>query len=131
MSKSSDQLEIEIAEYLALGGQVAPMPVLQRVANQPRQRPQSRDGSSGGSRSRRAQPAARAAALPRYDMQRGWRGGDSRTLYAFVDDRTGDVLLVRPGGMPPRMGPAGVRIATRAEAEALWQSPLHSGWTVS
>ncbi len=69
--------------------------------------------------------------LPRYDERKGWRGGDHRTLYAFVDDRTGNIL-VRPGGLLPNIGPAAtVRIATRDEAERLWQSPLSSGWKVA
>lgn len=68
--------------------------------------------------------------LPKYSERRGWVGGDKNVLYAFEDKRTGHVL-VRPrehlGGSGP--GPdVFVRVATRAEAERLWQSPLHSGW---
>lgn len=75
-------------------------------------------------------------APPTYDERRGWIGGDSKTLYAFTDKRTGSVT-VRPGGGPRkpglhRIGPeATVRIATRAEAEAHWQDPLHPGWVVA
>ena len=62
-------------------------------------------------------------------------GGDNRTLYAFTDRRTGRVG-VHPGGGPGKKllmawGPeAVVRVATRAEAEEHWQSPLHAGWHV-
>jgi hypothetical protein len=77
--------------------------------------------------------------LPRYDARRGWIGGDTRTLYAFTDRRTGKVYAVRPGGGSGRHATvadvggseADVRIATRAEAERLWQSPLHAGWKVA
>jgi hypothetical protein len=71
--------------------------------------------------------------LPRWDDRHGWRGGDSRTLYAFTDRRTGKLYAVRPGGrtIADAGGPeADVRLATRAEAERLWQSPLHAGWRV-
>lgn len=68
---------------------------------------------------------------PRYTSRHGWTGGDSRTLYAFTDARSGDVT-VRPGGSATGIGPAcSVAIATRAQAESLWQSPLHSGWRVA
>lgn len=67
---------------------------------------------------------------PRYTAAHGWRGGDSRTLYTVVDQRTGQVS-VRPGDSFRGMG-AAVRIhqATRDEAELYWQKPLHSGWKV-
>jgi hypothetical protein len=94
-AKSAEQLEREIAEYLA---------------EKPRHTPRK---------------------LPHYDQRKGWCGGDRRTLYAFIDKRTGHVV-VRPGGLLPRIGPeATVRIATRGEAERLWQSPLSSGWKVA
>lgn len=72
------------------------------------------------------------AGLPRYTEQRGWFGGDSRTLYAYTDRRTGKVE-VYPGEWPPQgWGPeANVRVATRAEAEEHWQNPLHAGWKVA
>jgi hypothetical protein len=77
-------------------------------------------------------PDKRARArLPYYDERKGWRGGDTRTLYAYVGQQTGQVV-VRPGGGAGNIGPAAtVRIATRDEAERLWQSPLHSGWRVA
>lgn len=66
-------------------------------------------------------------ALPSYGKN-GWSGGDSRTLYTFRDKRTGSVT-VRPGGDARGVGPeCDVRVATKAEAEAHWQNPLHSGW---
>ena len=80
---------------------------------------------------------AKKAALPRYTERQGWIGGDSRTLYAFTDRRTGKVGVYPGGGGSKKkllmhVGPeADVRVATRAEAEELWQSPLSSGWNVS
>ena len=73
--------------------------------------------------------ARRAGSLPRYDERKGlWRGGDSRTLYAFTSVRTRRTWVV-PGGTEMYWGPeATVRVATRAEAEELWQRPLHPGW---
>lgn len=71
--------------------------------------------------------------LPTYDERKGWTGGDSRTLYAFTDRRTGGVtILPGPGAQGiTAIGPeVTVRVATRAEAEEGWQSPLHRGWTV-
>lgn len=61
-----------------------------------------------------------------------WQGGDTRTLFAFVDERTGSVE-VRPGQQFHRgVGPAcAVRLATRAEAEAGWQYPLNPRWNVA
>ena len=79
---------------------------------------------------------AKKTALPRYTERQGWIGGDSRTLYAFTDRRTGKVGVYPGGGgsnkkLLMHVGPeADVRIATRAEAEDLWQSPL-KGWNVS
>ncbi len=68
--------------------------------------------------------------LPRYSEQHGWRGGDSHCLYTFIDKRTGH-KVVRPGGAAGGIGSeVTVRQATRAEAEAHWQSPLHPGWKV-
>ena len=74
--------------------------------------------------------------LPRYDDRRGWIGGDSKTLYAFTDRRTGSVAVYPGGGAGKKLamhvGPeANVRLATRSEAESLWQSPLHAGWKVA
>jgi len=103
-AKSAAQLDLEIAEYLASKAR--------------------RDGK--GPR------AKKAPRLPRYDERTGgWRGGDSRTLYAFTVHRTGRTF-VRPGGQVVNMGPeVTVRIATREEAEDLWQKPLHVGWNVA
>lgn len=77
------------------------------------------------------------APSPKYDPKRGaWYGGDRKTLYTFTDPATGN-MVVRPGGGVSKSsvllaGPqARVRIATKAEAERLWQSPLHSGWLVT
>jgi len=68
---------------------------------------------------------------PKYSERRGWTGGDSRTLYAIEDQRTGRVV-VRPGGELAGIGSeAVVRIATRAEAEEHWQGQLHAGWHVA
>lgn len=69
---------------------------------------------------------------PKYSVKRGaWLGGDSRTLYTFTGKVTGE-KIVHYGGYPIfKIGPeATVTVATRDEAEALWQNPLHSGWTV-
>jgi hypothetical protein len=70
--------------------------------------------------------------LPHYDKRKGmWRGGDTRTLYAFTGHRTGQTV-VYPGGPAINMGPeVTVRVASREEAERLWQNPLHVGWTVA
>jgi hypothetical protein len=70
--------------------------------------------------------------LPRYDERRGlWRGGDSRTLYAFTSLLTG-VTWVVPGQWTMNYGPqVTVRVATRDEAEEHWQRPLHRGWIVT
>ena len=79
---------------------------------------------------------AKKTALPRYTERQGWIGGDSRTLYAFTDRRTGKVGVYPGGGgsnkkLLMHVGPeADVRVATRAEAEELWQNPL-KGWNVS
>lgn len=80
--------------------------------------------------------APKKITLPHYTEKLGWHGGDSRTLYAFTDRRTG-TIGVYPGGGGSKQkllmhwGPeADVRIATRSEAEQLWQSPLHAGWKV-
>jgi hypothetical protein len=74
----------------------------------------------------------RRGALPRYNARRGvWSGGESRTLYAFTSLMTGRTWVV-PGGYVMNWGPeVTVRVATRDEAEELWQRPLHSGWTVA
>lgn len=70
--------------------------------------------------------------LPRYNEREGlWQGGDSRTLYAFTEKRVGRTFVL-PGGVVHYMGPeVTVRIATRDEAERLWQRPLHRGWNVA
>jgi hypothetical protein len=80
---------------------------------------------------RRNGAARRGAKLPRYDSRSGrWKGGDSRTLYTFGDPATGRMSVV-PGEYNMPFGPqATVRVATRDEAEALWQQPLHPGWQV-
>jgi hypothetical protein len=78
----------------------------------------------------------RKAPLPQYSARRGWVGGDSRTLYAFTDTRTGTVHVQPGGGRGKKLmrGAGGsaqrARLATRAEAEKHWQSPLHVGWKV-
>lgn len=73
-------------------------------------------------------------AVPRFRPSKGaWTGGDSYTLYAVTDKRTGKTF-VRPGDKRHFMGvdpEATVRIATKAEAEEHWQTPLHSGWKVA
>lgn len=70
--------------------------------------------------------------LPRWSDRKGWIGGNSKTLYTYTDNVT-DRIAVAPGGHAHvQVGPnAEVRLATRAEAEALWQSPLHHGWKVA
>jgi len=80
---------------------------------------------------RRNAAARRGAKLPRYDERKGlWRGGDSRMLYAFTSLLTG-ITWVAPGGSTMNWGPqVTVRVATREEAEELWQQPLHPGWQV-
>lgn len=80
-----------------------------------------------------AESLSRKVSLPHWNGRKGWVGGDSRTLYAFTDKSMGRVE-VYPGGSPSHVhvGPeATVRLATRAEAERLWQSPLHVGWKVA
>lgn len=78
--------------------------------------------------------AAKSSAirLPTWSNKRGWEGGDSHRLYAFIDNLTGGVV-VRPGGRSINgVGPnATVRPATRLEGEEHWQKPLHSGWKVT
>lgn len=80
--------------------------------------------------------------LPRFRPKQGtWTGGDSHTLYTFTDTHggTGEKFkVVRPGGgsrassYMKGIGPnAEVRVATKAEAEQHWQSPLHSGWKIA
>lgn len=79
--------------------------------------------------------SASRVSLPRWSDTKGWKGGDSRRLYAFIDNLTGRVT-VHPGNAGLRhssvpVGPnATVRPATRLEAERHWQSPLHDGWRV-
>jgi hypothetical protein len=79
-----------------------------------------------------ASSLSRKARLPRWNEKRGeWVGGDSRTLYAFTGRVTGQTA-VYPGRSRFPFGPeVDVRVATRDEAERLWQSPLHSGWKVA
>jgi hypothetical protein len=76
--------------------------------------------------------AARRGSLPRFDERRTqWVGGDGRTLYTFTSNLTGQSWVI-PGGYRMNWGPdATVRVATRAEAEEMWQRPLHSGWRVA
>lgn len=72
----------------------------------------------------------RQAVLPRFSDKKGWHGGSKNTLFAFTDQRTGH-MVVRPVYDVKGWRPAAdVRLATRAEAEKHWQSPLHSGWKV-
>ncbi len=80
-------------------------------------------------------PPPRIPVVPRYDERKGWVGGDTRTLYAFIDRTTG-ATVVHPGtgrgASTHRTGSdADVRVATRAEALQHWQDPLHTGWTVA
>lgn len=66
----------------------------------------------------------------KYTARGGWVGGMGTALYAVTDKRTG-VVTVRPGNWMNGIGPeVTIRVATRDEAERLWQSPLHSGWVV-
>lgn len=66
-----------------------------------------------------------------YDARKGWQGGMGTALYAVTDKRTG-AIQVRPGDWFAGIGPeVTIRVATRDEAERLWQSPLHSGWIVA
>ena len=74
--------------------------------------------------------------LPKYTERHGWRGGDSHRLFTFIDRATGRKRVL-PGNAGlrhspmPAMGPGlDVRPATRAEALAMWQNPLHAGWKV-
>lgn len=70
-------------------------------------------------------------ALPRWNDKRGWTGGDTRTLYAFTDKRTGRVVVYPGGSVSRGVGPEmTVRVATRAEAQQRWQDPLNPGWKV-
>jgi len=79
-----------------------------------------------------AESLSKKEALPRWNPKKGWVGGNSKTLYTFTDNIT-DSIAVAPGGYPHvHVGPnAEVRMATRAEAEMLWQSPLQAGWKVA
>lgn len=75
--------------------------------------------------------APKGTRLPKYSDRRGWRGGDSHTLYTFEDKRTGQ-LSVRPGGGVRDIGgEVHVRVATRAEAKKHWQEDLHPGWKIA
>ena len=77
-----------------------------------------------------ARCVTRSVPLPRYSDKRGWYGGAKKTLFTFVDKRTGSVT-VRPVHDTRSIGPeVTVRVATRAEAEKHWQYTLHSGWKV-
>jgi hypothetical protein len=88
--------------------------------------------SSSSMQEMRNAAASRRGSLPRYDERKGlWCGGDSRTLYAFTSLQTGRTW-VAPGATEMYWGPeATVRVATRDEAEELWQRPLHPGWMVA
>jgi hypothetical protein len=89
------------------------------------------DATSSSQEMRNA-AAQRRGSLPRYNARRGmWSGGDSRTLYAFTSLATGRTWVV-PGRYQMNWGPeVTVRVATRAEAEEMWQPSLHPGWTVA
>lgn len=78
--------------------------------------------------------------LPKYNARRGrWVGGDSRTLYAFVDPVTGHKTVTQGTQMADgthfkhyriAVGPAAtVRVATRAEADAAGYTQGGGGWT--
>jgi hypothetical protein len=68
---------------------------------------------------------------PTYSKRKGWTGGMGTALYAITDKRTGKVQ-VRPGDWMAGIGPeVTIRVATRAEAETLWQSPLSPSWIVA
>lgn len=83
-------------------------------------------------------PSCSSSKLPRYDARLGsWTGGDTRTLYAFTDERTGRVRVEggrgryshRRQNYIPVGSAATVRCATREEAaRAGW--PVEKGWTV-
>ena len=79
-----------------------------------------------------ASSLSRKVRLPRWNEKRcEWVGGDRRTLYIFTGRVTG-LSAVYPGGSRFPFGPdVDIRLATRDEAERLWQSPLHSGWKVA
>jgi hypothetical protein len=84
-----------------------------------------------------SEPAPRNAGprrvpMPRYNARRDqWGGGDTRTLYTFTSLVTG-LSWVVPGGYTMNWGPlVTVRVATRDEAEEMWQRPLHAGWKVA
>jgi hypothetical protein len=107
MAKTRAQLDAEIAEVLATGQPTYDW--------------------------RKAYGAPKRVRMPRYNATHGWTGGDSKTLYTFTDKRTG-YITVKPGGTfyVKTVGPEHtVRVATRDEAEAKWQSPLHAGWNVN
>ena len=81
-------------------------------------------------------PTRRKLALPRWRKGapgdfNGWTGGDSFTLYAFTDKRTGRVV-VSPGKYVSTTigGECTVAVATRDQAIRLWQNPLHPAWKV-
>lgn len=84
---------------------------------------------------RYVQQVKKSKALPKWNDKKGWMGGDSRRLYAYIDRLTGKIT-VWPGSSglshsPAKVGPnADVRPATRAEAVKHWQDPLHVGWKV-
>lgn len=82
----------------------------------------------------RRQVAGRPASLPKWSEKRGWHGGDRHTLYLFSWPRSDGVILsnVYPGDRIPEAADhrSVVRVATRAEAEEMYQDPLHGGWTV-
>lgn len=61
---------------------------------------------------------------------------DAKTLYAVTDNRINKTFVHPGAGLQKRLAGCGmtvltVRIAMQQEAEALWQNPLHSGWTVA
>lgn len=78
--------------------------------------------------------------LPKYNAKRGaWVGGDSRTLYTFMDPTTGHRLTTHGTVMSDgtsfkhyriAAGPdATVRVATRTEADAAGWTQGGGGWT--
>jgi hypothetical protein len=81
------------------------------------------------------QMSGKPVSLPRWSEKRGWHGGDRRTLYLFSLPRPDGVIAsnVYPGDRLPEAADhrSSVRVATRAEAEEMYQDPLHVGWNVA
>jgi hypothetical protein len=127
VSKSAAEFELDIAEFLA----EKPRPAPKKATARDRVLAAAEGLVEKPRPARNKGPARQRVKLPRYNARKGaWKGGDSRTLYAFGDPATGGVRVV-PGGYPMLYGPqATVRIATRDEAEQHWQHPL-VGWKVA